>query len=299
MALARRLGSWWWIPGAAVFTAIAAVLVFVGPYLDTGLEQPDDPALVRRATTDYERAEGLHGIPLRVEEVSGDTSQANAYAFGIGPSSAGRALGHAARRPLHRRARWTSSSPTSSGTTRATTSRRRSAGSRSSRLPGALVLMLATRRRGGMGDPRPVPLALLVAAGWSSSSTPAQNVVSRRTEAEADWKAVQTTRDPQAARGLFREFAMTSLGEPQPADLGVPAARDPPDARAACRDGGRLVGPAGSFGGCRLDPVAITDAIASDDVTPGDGALRTWTTPGASWNTKSSMRAPSERAPAR
>ena len=83
-------------------------------------------------------------------------------------------------------------------------------------LPGALVLMLATRRRGGMGDPRAVPLALLVAAAWTLVTTPAQNVVSRRAEAEADWKALQTTRDPQAARGLFREFAVTSLGNPSP-----------------------------------------------------------------------------------
>jgi STE24 endopeptidase len=76
--------------------------------------------------------------------------------------------------------------------------------------------MLATRGLGGMGEPRAVPLALLVAAVWALVTTPAQNVVSRRAEAEADWKALQTTRDPAAARGLFREFAVTSLGDPSP-----------------------------------------------------------------------------------
>ena len=45
---------------------------------------------------------------------------------------------------------------------------------------------------------------------------PAQNLVSRRSEGEADWKALQTTRDPASARGLFREFAATSLGDPSP-----------------------------------------------------------------------------------
>ena len=41
----------------------------------------DDPEL--GATYErYERAQGVDGIPLRIEEVSGDTSQANAYAFG-------------------------------------------------------------------------------------------------------------------------------------------------------------------------------------------------------------------------
>ena len=35
-------------------------------------------------------------------------------------------------------------------------------------------------------------------------------------ESEADWKALETTHDPAAARGLFREFAVTSLGDPSP-----------------------------------------------------------------------------------
>ena len=214
MGLARRVGSWWWIPGAAVFTAIAAVGVFVSPYLYTGLERPDDPGLVARFDR-LERAEGLHGIPLRVESVSEKTSQANAFAFGVGPSrrvvlwdtlldgrfSPGEVdvvlaheLGHHSSDHIAKAIGWFALFA----------------------LPGALVLMLATRRRGGMGDPRAVPLALLVAAAWTLVTTPAQNLVSRRAEAEADWKALQTTRDPQAARGLFREFAVTSLGDPSP-----------------------------------------------------------------------------------
>jgi STE24 endopeptidase len=57
---------------------------------------------------------------------------------------------------------------------------------------------------------------LLVVAVWTLVTSPAQNVVSRRDEAEADWKALETTRDPAAARGLFRKFATTSLGDPSP-----------------------------------------------------------------------------------
>jgi STE24 endopeptidase len=214
MGLARRVGSWWWIPGAAVFTAIAAVGVFVGPYLYTGLARPDDAGLVARYDR-LQRAEGLHGIPLRVESVSEETSQANAFAFGVGPSRRvvvwdtlldGRfspnevdvvlahELGHHSGDHIAKAIGWFAIFA----------------------LPGALVLMLATRRRGGMGDPRAVPLALLVAAAWTLVTTPAQNVVSRRAEAEADWKALQTTRDPKAARDLFREFAVTSLGDPSP-----------------------------------------------------------------------------------
>jgi STE24 endopeptidase len=214
MGLARRLGSWWWIPGAAVFTAIAALVVFVGPYIYPGLDRPDDTGLVARYER-LERAEGLRGVPLRVESVSEDTSQANAFAFGLGPSRRvvlwdtlldGRftnrevdvvlahELGHHSSDHLAKAIGWFGLFA----------------------LPGALVLMLATRRLGGMGNPRAVPLALLVAAAWTLVTTPAQNVLSRRAEAEADWKALQTTRDPEAARGLFREFAVTSLGDPSP-----------------------------------------------------------------------------------
>ena len=214
MALARRLGSWWWIPGAAVFALIASALVLAGPYLVPGLEKPDDAALVRTYER-FERSQGVSDIPLRIEEVSGDTSQANAYAFGMGPSSTivlwdtlldGRfsdgevnvvlahELAHHSSDHIPEAVAWFGLFS----------------------LPGALVLMLLTRGRGGMGQPAAVPLALLVAAVFQLATAPAQNAISRQAEAEADWKALETTRDPASARGLFREFAETSLGDPSP-----------------------------------------------------------------------------------
>jgi STE24 endopeptidase len=214
MALARWLGSWWWIPGAGVFAAIAALLIFVSPYLTEGLEPAKDPRL-QRTYERYEKAQGVDGIPLRIEKVSGDTSQANAYAFGMGPSSRivlwdtlldGRfstrevdvvlahELAHHSSNHIPEAIGWFALFA----------------------LPGAFVLMLATRRRGGMGEPAAVPLALLVSAIFSLVVLPGQNLVSRGMEAEADWKALQTTHDPAAARGLFEEFATTSLGDPSP-----------------------------------------------------------------------------------
>jgi STE24 endopeptidase len=214
MGLARWIGSWWWIPGAAAFTAIAAAFVFVGPYTYPGLERPTDPGLVARYQQ-LERAEGVEGVPLRVEQVSDDTSQANAFAFGFGPSARvvlwdtildGRfddaevdvvlahELAHHSSDHIPKAIGWFGLFA----------------------LPGAFLLMLATRRRGGMGEPQAIPLALLVVSAWALVSAPAQNVIGRRDEAEADWKALQTTRDPAAARGLFREFAVTSLGDPSP-----------------------------------------------------------------------------------
>jgi STE24 endopeptidase len=45
---------------------------------------------------------------------------------------------------------------------------------------------------------------------------PFDNLISRRMEAEADWVALETTRDPAAARELFEEFSETALQEPDP-----------------------------------------------------------------------------------
>jgi STE24 endopeptidase len=214
MGLARWLGWWWWLPGTAVLTGIAALFVFVGPYLTTDLERPADPRLVA-AYERFERTQGVEGIPLRVEEVSGDTSQANAYAFGMGPSARivlwdtlldGRfSDGEVDVVLAHELAHHSSDHiPEALGWFALFA------------LPAALLLTLATRRRGGMGEPAAIPLALLVVAAYQLAVAPLQNLVSRGAESEADWKALATTRDPAAARGLFREFARTSLGDPSP-----------------------------------------------------------------------------------
>ena len=48
------------------------------------------------------------------------------------------------------------------------------------------------------------------------STAPLQNVVSRRYEAEADWRALNATRDPASATKLFQSFGKTSLEQPNP-----------------------------------------------------------------------------------
>jgi STE24 endopeptidase len=214
MALARRIGSWWWIPGALVLGAIAVLLVFAYPYVRTGLE----PVRDRRVEQAYERlarTQGVAGVPLRVEKVSPVTSRANAYAFGLGPSRRvvlwdtlldGRFTGREVDVVLAHELGHHSSDHIARALGLFTLFA----------LPGALLLALATRRRGGMGQPSAVPLALLVVAVLQLAAAPAENLVSRRLEAEADWKALETTRDPAAARGLFRELAATSLGDPSP-----------------------------------------------------------------------------------
>jgi STE24 endopeptidase len=213
MFLARHLGEIWWIPGAAVLVAIGGLFAFAQPYL-VSTAPLHDPAL-RRAVTEFERRQGVARIPVSVEDVSGTTSQANAYAVGFGPSRKvvlwstmvggafsdaevevvlAHEIGHHSSNHIPKGVAWFALFA----------------------LPGAWILMRATRRRGGMGEAAAVPLALLVVAAIQLAATPAQAWISRRMEAEADWKALQTTRDPAAARGLFVGFGKTSLANPDP-----------------------------------------------------------------------------------
>ena len=74
--------------------------------------------------------------------------------------------------------------------------------------------MLATRRRGGMGAPEAVPLALLVVAVFQLATAPLANHISRRMEAEADWKALQVTQDPAALEGLMLGFSRRRSATP-------------------------------------------------------------------------------------
>ena len=67
-----------------------------------------------------------------------------------------------------------------------------------------------------MGEPAAVHARPARRGVYQLAVAPLQNLVSRGAESEADWKALATTRDPAAARGLFREFARTSLGDPSP-----------------------------------------------------------------------------------
>jgi STE24 endopeptidase len=214
MFLARRLGEAWWIPGAAVFVAVGAGFAFIQPYLVTDTTPVADTGL-REAAIAYERAQGISGVPVAVEDVSGTTSQANAYAIGFGASRKvvlwstmvdgsfsdrevrvvlAHEIGHHSSRHIPKGLAWFALFA----------------------LPCAWLLMRVTRRRGGMGRPEAVPLALLVVAALQIALAPAQNWISRRMEAESDWKALQTTRDSSAARGLFVGFARTSLADPDP-----------------------------------------------------------------------------------
>jgi STE24 endopeptidase len=214
MGLAGLLGGRWWIVGGPAFVVLAALYVFVSPYTVTdahGIRDPQLAADVRRLA----QVEGVSDVDVSVEDVDRYTSAANAYATGIGPSRkvflwntlldgrfpddevrvvVAHEFGHQARQHLWKGIAWYALFA----------------------IPGAWLIARATRRRGGMGAPEAVPLALLVLAALTLAAQPVENVISRHLESEADWSALEATRDPAGATELFRRFSRTSLGDPTP-----------------------------------------------------------------------------------
>jgi STE24 endopeptidase len=217
VALAARFRRSWWVPGGAAFVALVALLTFVSGWLASADTKP-----VRDATlaADVARLEQLEGVdaPVRVQKVSDWTDQANAFAAGVGPSErvvlwdtlldgrfsrgevnvvVAHELAHLKRRHVAKSIGWFALFA----------------------FPALLIVAEATRRRGGLANPANLPLAVLVVTVVSLLSAPLQNAVSRRYEAEADWRALRATGDPDAATRLFERFERTSLQEPNPPAL--------------------------------------------------------------------------------
>jgi STE24 endopeptidase len=158
---------------------------------------------------------GAEGTPVDVEEVSDLTTQPNAFAAGIGPTErivlfdtlldgrfdddevevvVAHEFAHIARNHIPKGLGW----------------------SVLLAFPIAFLVAEITRRRGGLGDPAVLPYAALVLVFINLVISPAVNEISRRYEAEADWVALEATRDVDGAQGLFEGFATEALSQPDP-----------------------------------------------------------------------------------
>ena len=240
MALARPLRERWWIPGAAVFVGLGLLFTFLGPYL-----VPDQhPLRNERLAAEADRLahkQGVPDIPVRVEDVDQFTDEPNAFATGLGPTRRvilwntlldppfsdrevrvviAHELGHHSRDHLWKLSAWFALVA----------------------VPMAWIIAMLTRRRGGMYEARAVPLALLIWVVLQVAISPAQNALTRRYEAEADWVALETSRDPRAAAGAVRGAGRDEQGGPEAADMVLRPVRHPPDHHAAHRDGRGLAG---------------------------------------------------------
>jgi Zn-dependent protease with chaperone function len=214
MGLARPFRQWWWLPAAPAIAATALLVAFVQPYLVPNLHSPKKRTLVQDAKK-LEQIQGLSGVDVKVQDVHRSTTTPNAEATGFGPTRRvilwdtllnrtfsrrevrnviAHELGHHSRHHILKGVAWTGLFA----------------------LPGGLLVAVLTRRRGGLYEPTAVPLALFVVAVLQLLALPAQNVVVRHVEQEADWVALETARDPAAARALFEHFSEKSLAQPKP-----------------------------------------------------------------------------------
>jgi STE24 endopeptidase len=215
LLLARRLPRTWWVAAAGVVLVLAVGLQFALPYLERLGTHPVRSHQLLGQIRSLERRERVGRPVVRVETVSGETTAANAYAIGVGPSRSviiwstmldGRftpnqvrfvvahELAHLARRHIWKGIAW--------GVLFG--------------LPLFGLVAYVTGRRGGLRRPENVPLAMFTLVVAAIVVTPLANAVSRRYEAEADWVAVQATRDPGAGRALFEQFTITDLQNPDP-----------------------------------------------------------------------------------
>jgi STE24 endopeptidase len=215
LLLAGRFRERWWLAAGPLFVAIGVLLVFVLPYLETIGTRPMHRTELAAEIRQLARDEGVGDTTVRIEKVHDQTTAANAMAIGIGPSErvfiwdtfldgrftpgeikvvAAHEFRHIAARHIPKGIAWSALIT----------------------IPGFFLVAVLTRRRGGMERPEVVPFALLVLAVFGLLVTPFGNAVSRRYEAEADWAALQTTRDPDSAESMFEKFTIYDLAQPSP-----------------------------------------------------------------------------------
>ncbi|HEY6584005.1 MAG TPA: M48 family metalloprotease [Gaiellaceae bacterium] len=215
MLLARRLGDRWWIVGGPAFAAFGTAFLLAQPYLLVPrlkpLRNPQLEAEIKRLA----RLEGVGEVRVEVRDASRRTRAINAELYGVGPTKriiiwdtaldgrltpaevaqlAAHEFGHVHANHVWKSVGWLFLFA----------------------VPGAYVIAVATRGRGGLGRPAAVPVALLTITVLELAVLPVTNVISRRYEAEADWLGMQATHRPAAQEGLIRELAQASLGQPEP-----------------------------------------------------------------------------------
>ena len=213
MGFAALLRKRWWLVGGPALIGVGVAFAFLQPYLIPDLHPVHD-AKIRADARALARAEGIDGTPVRVQDVHKETSAPNAEAAGVGPSKRvilwdtllkrfkrsevrvvlAHEFGHLSHRHILKQLGWMALLA----------------------IPIGAAVQFLTRRRGGLYEPEAVPLAVFGLMAILFILTPLQNAFSRRLEAEADWVALNTTRDPRAATNLFKGFTKIALSSPRP-----------------------------------------------------------------------------------
>ena len=214
MLLARRLGDRWWLVGGPAFAAVAAGFLLAQPYLLAPRVEPLRDRELAAEIRELARGQGVGEVDVEVKDASRRTRALNAEFYGIGPTKriviwdttlerltrpelrvlVAHEFGHVDANHVWKGIGWLFLFA----------------------IPGAYVIARVTRRRGGLGDPQAVPLALLALTALQLALLPLTNAITRRYEREADWLSLQATDDPRAFESLTIKLAEAALADPDP-----------------------------------------------------------------------------------
>jgi STE24 endopeptidase len=209
--VAQRLGRRWWLVGAPAFVAIAGAVVVLQPLLTPRVDSLDRPQLVAQIR-ELGKRQGLDDVDVEVRDARSRSRQLNAEALGVGPTTriilwdttlelppqvvlflSVHELAHVSRHHLWKGLGWF--------------------------VLFAVPLTFLLARLVDLRQARAVPVAVLVGVLLVLAVTPAASAVSRRYEAEADWVALRTARDPEAAEQLFVALSVAAKRDPTPPAL--------------------------------------------------------------------------------
>jgi STE24 endopeptidase len=211
VGVARLVPRWTWLAVWAAVTGIAVVYVLVYPTLLAPRLRPLEDRALAAEIRQLAREAGLGETTVEVRKAKERTRAVNAEAIGAGPRTrvilwdtllepdvtrgevrfvAAHELGHVARNHLWKGVAWFALF--------------------------ALPLLWLLTRLVPLREPSALPRAALVLLLLQLATLPAVSAITRRYEREADWTALQLTRDAAAAEAIARRFARTSLANPDP-----------------------------------------------------------------------------------
>ncbi len=225
IALIRRFGRWWWVPGTAAVIALSVVFVWIAPVVLAPIFnrfEPLPPGKDRSAVLELGRKADVDIGQVYSVDASRRVTALNAYVDGLGPSKrvviydnlltsvnrpllrsiVAHELAHVRHRDILRGLAWIAIvAPFALLFVR-------EAGERLARASGA-----------DPGTPAALPAYALVLGVATLVLGVAGNQLSRKVEASADTFALELTHDPHALIDVQRRLAKRNLGDPDPPGL--------------------------------------------------------------------------------